>query len=163
MASDSEICASCGVPDGNVLSMSQYLEPASEIDDATGVPVVADCDTGYGNSSNTIHEVKKYESAGIAAVTIGDKQLPKVNSCIRGRQELAPVAEFVDKTLAAENAQDRGDFMIIARMEAVIAGWGQEEALKRAHVYVEAINLEINDIIQAMKLIEESVNIAREK
>jgi len=137
-ASGFEVSASHAVPDANILTMSQYLEAASIMNDAVSIPVVADCDTGFGNSNNVIHMVKKYEAAGIAAVTIEDKRFPKVNSYIPGRQELAPIAEFVGKILAAKNAQQTEDFMVIARIEALIAGWGQEEALRRAHDYTEA-------------------------
>ena len=133
-----EVSASYAVPDANILTMTQYLQAASIMNDAVSIPIVADCDTGYGNSNNVIHMVRKYESAGIAAVTIEDKRFPKVNSYIPGRQELAPMAEFVGKILAAKNAQVTKDFMVIARVEALIAGWGQEEALRRAHAYVEA-------------------------
>jgi len=137
-ASGFEISASHAVPDANILTMTQYLEAASTMNDTVSIPVVADCDTGYGNSNNVMHMVRKYEANGIAAVTIEDKRFPKVNSYIPGRQELAPVAEFVGKILAAKNAQQTTDFMVIARIEALIAGWGQEEALRRAHAYVEA-------------------------
>jgi phosphoenolpyruvate phosphomutase len=137
-ASGLEISASHTVPDANILTMTQYLEASSVMNYAISIPVVADCDTGYGNSSNVMHMVHKYEAAGIAAVTIEDKKFPKVNSYIPGRQELAPVAEFVGKILAAKNAQQSDDFMVIARTEALIAGWGQEEALRRAHAYVDA-------------------------
>ena len=137
-ASGLEVSTSYAVPDANILTMTQYLQAASVMNDAISIPVVADCDTGYGNSNNVMYMVKKYEAAGIAAVTIEDKQFPKVNSYIPGRQELAPIAEFVGKILAAKNAQASEDFMVIARVEALIAGWGQEEALRRAHAYVEA-------------------------
>jgi phosphoenolpyruvate phosphomutase len=137
-ASGFEVSTSYAVPDANILTMTQYLQAASVMNDAVSIPVVADCDTGYGNSNNVMYMVKKYEAAEIAAVTIEDKQFPKVNSYIPGRQELAPIAEFVGKILAAKNAQETEDFMVIARVEALIAGWGQEEALKRAHAYVEA-------------------------
>jgi len=137
-ASGLEISASHTVPDANILTMTQYLEASSVMNDAVSIPVVADCDTGYGNSSNVMHMVRKYEAAGIAAVTMEDKKFPKVNSFIPGRQELAPVAEFVGKILAAKNVQQSEDFMVIARTEALIAGWGQEEALRRAHAYVDA-------------------------
>jgi len=137
-ASGLEISASHAVPDANILTMTQYLEAATTMNDAVSIPVVADCDTGYGNSNNVMHMVRKYEAAGIAAVAIEDKKFPKVNSYIPNRQELAPIAEFVGKILAAKNAQQGEDFMVIARVEALIAGWGQEEALRRAHAYVEA-------------------------
>ncbi|MDD4957624.1 MAG: isocitrate lyase/phosphoenolpyruvate mutase family protein [Candidatus Omnitrophica bacterium] len=138
-ASGLEISASYAVPDASILTMSQYLERACEIRDAVTLPVIADCDTGYGNSNNTIYMVKKYEAAGITGVCIEDKKFPKVNSLLDdGRQELAPIAEFVGKIMAAKNARISKDFLVIARVEALIAGWGEEEALLRAEKYAEA-------------------------
>ena len=133
-----EVSASHAVPDASILTMTQYLEAAYVMHNAVSIPVIADCDTGYGNSNNVIDMVRKYEAAGIAAVSMEDKRFPKVNSYIPGRQELAPIAEFVGKILAAKNTQRTEDFMVIARVEALIAGWGHEEALRRAHAYVEA-------------------------
>jgi len=133
-----EVSSSYAVPDANILTMTQYLQSATIMNDAVLIPVIADCDTGYGNTNNVMHMVRKYEAAGIAAVTIEDKRFPKVNSYIPGRQELAPISEFVGKILAAKNTQESADFMVIARVEALVAGWGQEEALRRAHAYVEA-------------------------
>ena len=138
-ASGFEISSSYSVPDASILTMTQFLERAIEINNATSIPVIADCDTGFGNSINVIHMVKNYEAAGIAAVCIEDKKFPKINSLlIGGRQELAPIAEFIGKIMAAKNAQQTKEFMVFARVEALVAGWGQEEALKRAHAYVEA-------------------------
>ena len=138
-ASGFEISTSYAVPDANILTMTQFLERACEMNNATRIPVVADCDTGFGNSNNVIYMVRQYESSGIAAVCIEDKKFPKVNSLLEGgRQELAPMSEFVGKIMAAKNTQVTKDFMVIARIEALIAGWGIEEALKRADAYVEA-------------------------
>lgn len=138
-ASGLEISASFGVPDASILTMSQYLERACEMNEAVSIPVIADCDTGYGNSNNVIYMVKKYEAAGIAAVCIEDKKFPKVNSLIyHNRQELASIAEFVGKIMAAKNVQKTKEFMVIARIEAFIAGWGCEEAVKRADAYARA-------------------------
>lgn len=133
-----EISASYAVPDANILTMSQYLERACEMADAVSIPVMADCDTGYGNSNNVIHMVQKFEAAGIAAICIEDKKFPKVNSFIPGKQELASVAEFVGKVMAAKSAQNDPDFMVVARVEALIAGYGMDEALRRAEAYREA-------------------------
>lgn len=137
-ASGFEISTSYAVPDANILTMSQYLERACEMNDAVSIPVVADCDTGYGNSNNAMYVVKKYEASGIAAICIEDKKFPKVNSFIPGRQELASIAEFVGKIMAAKSVQTDPDFMIAARVEALIAGHGMEEALRRAEAYHEA-------------------------
>ena len=137
-ASGLEISASYGLPDANILTMSEYLERAIEMNEATSLPVIADCDTGYGNVNNVIHMVEKYEKAGIAAVCIEDKLFPKVNSFVEGRQDLADIEEFCGKIRAVKNTQKNPDFMIIARVEALIAGWGMKEALKRATAYSES-------------------------
>jgi phosphoenolpyruvate phosphomutase len=137
-ASGFEIATSHALPDADILTMNDYLSAASDMNDATSLPVVADCDTGFGNSNNVIQMVRKYESAGVAAVCIEDKLFPKVNSYVPGRQELAQIAEFVGKIMAAKSSQRDKDFMVFARVEALIAGWGMEEALKRAKAYADA-------------------------
>ena len=137
-ASGLEISASYGLPDANILTMTEYLERAIEMNEATSLPVIADCDTGYGNVNNVIHMVEKYEKAGIAAICIEDKLFPKVNSFIEGRQDLADIDEFCGKIKAVKNTQKNPDFMVIARVEALIAGWGMREALKRANAYSES-------------------------
>ncbi len=137
-ASGLEIATAHAVPDADILTMTEHLTAAQAINDATRLPVVCDCDTGYGNASNVMHMVKKYEAAGLAAVVIEDKRFPKVNSFIPGRQELAPIEEFVGKIEAAKAAQQTADFMVFARLEALIAGWGIQEALRRADAYAKA-------------------------
>ncbi len=137
-ASGLEISASHGVPDANILSMTEHLTAASVMNDATLLPILCDCDTGYGNAANVMHMIKKYEAAGMAGVVIEDKCFPKTNSFIPGRQELSPMEEFMGKIEAAKNAQKDSDFMVFARVEALIAGWGMEEALRRAYAYAEA-------------------------
>jgi len=133
------VSASYAVPDANLISMKQYLEAARAMDEVVSIPIIADCDTGYGNVNNLIYAVKLFEGAGIAAISIEDKKFPKDNSLLAGgRQELAPIEEFVGKIMASKETQRTKDFMVIARVEALIAGWGQEEAQKRAHRYVEA-------------------------
>jgi phosphoenolpyruvate phosphomutase len=138
-ASGLEISASYGIPDASLISMYQFLEAARSMNEVIDIPVVADCDTGYGNAINVMYMVKRYEEAGIAAVVIEDKKFPKDNSLLAGgRQDLLKVDEFEGKIEAAKAAQKHGDFMVIARVEALIAGWGQEEAQMRAHRYVDA-------------------------
>lgn len=133
------VSASYAVPDANLISMKQYLEAARAMNEIVDIPTIVDCDTGYGNVNNLIYAVKLFEEAGIAAISIEDKKFPKDNSLLDGgRQELAPIEEFVGKIKAAKDNQKTKDFIVIARVEALIAGWGQEEALKRAYRYVEA-------------------------
>lgn len=137
-ASGLEIATSAAVPDANILTMSDYLARAAEMNDSVSIPIIADVDTGYGNSSNVIRMVQKFEAAGIAGISMEDKLFPKVNSLFEGRQELASIGEFVGKIMAAKNAQTDPNFMVIARVEALIAGWGLEEALKRSYEYENA-------------------------
>jgi len=134
-----EISASYGVPDASLISMYQFLEAARSMNEIVSIPIIADCDTGFGNATNVMYMVKRYEDAGIAAVVIEEKKFPKRHSFLaKGRQELLSVEEFEWKIKAAKAAQNNADFMVIARIEALIAGWGQEEAQMRAHHYVDA-------------------------
>jgi len=137
-ASGFEIATAYAVPDANILTMSDLIHVSEVINDSTTLPVVVDCDTGFGNSINVITLVKKLEKIGIAAIAIEDKLFPKVNSYIPGRQELASIAEFSGKIIAAKSAQEDPNFMVIARVEALISGWGMDEALKRAEIYEKA-------------------------
>ena len=137
-ASGLEMATARGVPDASILTMTEHLEAAAAINEATRLPVVCDCDTGYGNAANVMHMVKRYERSGIAAVVIEDKRFPKLNSFVPGRQELAPIDEFVGKLEAAKAARQDPDVMVFARLEALIAGWGIEEALRRAAAYEAA-------------------------
>jgi len=133
------VSASYAVPDANLISMSQYCEAARAMNEVVSIPVIADCDTGYGNANNLIYAVKKFEEAGIVGISIEDKKFPKDNSLLEGgRQELAAIDEFVGKIKAAKDHQRHEEFVVIARVEALIAGWGQEEALKRSRRYAEA-------------------------
>ena len=90
-----EISTSHAVPDANILTMTDFLNASSEMANSVSIPVISDCDTGFGNSNNVIHMVKKFETAGISAVCIEDKKFPKVNSFVTGRQELAPARQII--------------------------------------------------------------------
>ncbi len=133
------ISATHALPDASILTMTEFLSVASNMTDACSIPIIADCDTGFGGPSNVSHMVKKYESAGIAAISIEDKMFPKQNSLLEnGTQELLPEKDFVAKIIAAKNAKINEKFMIIARVEALIAGLGVNEAKKRADAYEKA-------------------------
>ena len=137
-ASGFEISASYAVPDASILSMSQLLERSIEIRNTVSIPVISDCDTGFGNVMNVIYMVKEYEKAGINGVCIEDKMFPKVNSYIEGRQPLVSIKEFVGKIEAMVDTRKSKDFMLIARVEALIAKHGMDEALKRGKAYADA-------------------------
>ncbi|MBA5865661.1 MAG: NTP transferase domain-containing protein [Nitrospira sp. CR1.3] len=127
------------IPDASFITSSEQLEIERNIAEAVSIPVIADCDTGYGNALNVMRTVNDRERAGVAAICIEDNVYPKRCSFYAGvRRELIPIEEHCGKIKAAKAAQIYPEFMIIARTEALIAGWGQEEALKRAEAYAEA-------------------------
>ena len=133
------ISAALGVRDNNEASWTQVLETVEFMSDATTIPLLLDGDTGYGNFNNMRRLVKKLEQRDIAGVCIEDKIFPKTNSFLRGeKQPLADIEEFAGKIKAGLDARTDDDFCIVARVEAFIAGWGLEEALKRAEAYRKA-------------------------
>ena len=138
-ASGLSISASLGVRDNNEASWTQMLDVAEFIADAATVPILFDGDTGYGNFNNFRRLVQKLGHRGIAGVCIEDKVFPKTNSFLRGEtQPLAAIDEFCGKIKAGKDAQADRDFVIVARVEALIAGWGLREALRRAEAYRQA-------------------------
>jgi phosphoenolpyruvate phosphomutase len=135
-ASGLSISAQFGVRDSNEASWTQVLEMVEFMAEATSVPIMLDGDTGYGNFNNMRRLVRKLEQREVAAVCIEDKLFPKTNSFIEGRsQELADIDEFCGKIKAGKDAQSDDDFSIVARVEALIAGRGLDEALRRAEAY----------------------------
>ena len=135
-ASGLTISAQFGVRDNNEASWTQVVDMLEFMADASDLPILLDGDTGYGNFNNMRRLVRKLEQRGIAGVCIEDKQFPKTNSFLNGeRQPLADIEEFVGKIAAGKDTQQDANFSIIARVEALIAGWGMDEALRRAEAY----------------------------
>lgn len=130
------ISAALGCRDNNEASWTQVLEVVEFMSDATTVPILLDGDTGYGNFNSMRRLVRKLEQRGCAGVCIEDKLFPKTNSFLNGTaQPLADIDEFAGKIAAGKDAQADDDFVIVARVEAFIAGHGLAEALKRAEAY----------------------------
>ncbi len=138
-ASGFEISASHAVPDANILTMAEQLHCAKVMARAVGIPVIADCDNGFGNAINVIRTVRDYEADGIAGICIEDNVFPKRCSLYSGvTRELVPLKEHAEKIRAACDARRSRDFVIIARTEAYIAGLGIAEARRRAEAYADA-------------------------
>jgi phosphoenolpyruvate phosphomutase len=138
-ASGLALSAQFGVRDNNEASWTQVVDMLEFMSDATSIPILLDGDTGYGNFNNMRRLVRKLEQRSIAGVCIEDKLFPKTNSFIDGaRQPLCDVEEFCGKIKAGKDSQHDSDFCIVARIEALIAGWGLEEALRRADAYRDA-------------------------
>ncbi|HZL38291.1 MAG TPA: isocitrate lyase/phosphoenolpyruvate mutase family protein [Tepidisphaeraceae bacterium] len=137
-ASGFEISASNGVPDANILDMGVQLAAACQINDAVSIPVIADCDNGYGNAVNAAYTARKFHRGGIAGICIEDNIFPKRCSFYAGtRRELVSGKEHALKVKAAKEAGE-GELYVIARTEALIAGYSMEDALDRAEAYADA-------------------------
>ena len=133
------ISATHALPDASILTMTEFFDAASNMSSTCEIPIIADCDTGYGGPINVHHMTRKYENAGISSICMEDKTFPKQNSLLEnGKNDLVSEKEFVAKILAAKEARSDRNFIIIARVEALISGAGMKEAIKRANAYENA-------------------------
>ena len=138
-ASGFGISSARALPDAGIITMTELLDAVTFMSEACNIPVIADCDTGYGGPNNVAHLVKKFENAGICGICIEDKTFPKENSLFKdGKQDMLSKRDFVAKIVAAKNAKKNDDFIIIGRVEALIADLGIEEAMSRANAYAKA-------------------------
>lgn len=130
--------ASKGHPDIEVISFDSRLHTIQEILTVTHKPMIVDGDTG-GDPNNFEYMVSKMERVGVSAVIIEDKVFPKRNSLEAGTsQTLQEPDVFAQKIKRGKKIQATDEFMIIARIESLIAGTGMEDALNRARIYLEA-------------------------
>ncbi|MDP1672578.1 MAG: isocitrate lyase/PEP mutase family protein, partial [Burkholderiales bacterium] len=125
-----------GMPDVGLLTATEMIDNAGRIADASGLPVIADADTGYGNPINTRRTIRDYEKAGVAGVHLEDQAWPKRCGHLAGKRVI-PTAEMVAKIKAACDARRDDDFIIITRTDA-IAVEGMDAALERGERYREA-------------------------
>ncbi len=137
-ASGLAISASLGLRDSNEASWTQVLDVLEYMVDATRLPILVDGDTGHGNFNNVRRFVRKLGERGVGGVCIEDKLFPKANSFVGEAQPLADMDEFCGRLKAGKDSQVDDDFVIVARIEALVSGWPMEEALRRADAYCNA-------------------------
>jgi 2-methylisocitrate lyase-like PEP mutase family enzyme len=135
-ASGGAIARSAGVPDLGLLPMTAVADRLASMADVTGIPIIADADTGFGNALNAQAAARAIERAGIAAFHIEDQTFPKRCGHYDDKS-LVPTAEMVAKLKAVRDALHDADFVVIARTDA-IAVEGFAAALDRAAAYLEA-------------------------
>jgi len=128
-----------GKPDIETVNTSDRIDIVQDVLEVTTLPMVYDGDTG-GLPELFHFTVRSLERLGVSACIIEDKTGLKQNSLFgtERKQQLEDIETFCAKISAGKRAQVSDDFMIYARMESLIAGWGQEEALKRAKAALEA-------------------------
>jgi phosphoenolpyruvate phosphomutase len=129
-----------GIPDLNLITLTETVGAANRIDSVTNLPVIVDCDNGFGSLSTVVRTVRELERAGIAAVCIEDNEFPKRNSLYAEEtaRALIPIDEQARRIRAAKEAQETEDFFFIARVESLIAGHGASAAYERARAYAAA-------------------------
>jgi 2-methylisocitrate lyase-like PEP mutase family enzyme len=125
-----------GTPDIGLLTQSEMTEHARNMVRAVSIPVIADADTGYGGPSNIHRTIREYIQAGVAAIHLEDQLAPKRCGQMSGIR-LMDAAENVKRLKCALAARDSDDLLIIGRTDALPAV-GQDEAIRRAHLYQEA-------------------------
>jgi 2-methylisocitrate lyase-like PEP mutase family enzyme len=125
-----------GRPDIGLVGMSEVAETLSAITERSGLPVIVDADTGFGNALNVMRTVRLFESSGAAAIQLEDQTLPKRCGHLAGKT-LVSQGEMVGKIKAALDARRQAETLIIARTDG-IAVEGFDAALERSEHYVEA-------------------------
>lgn len=137
-ASGLSISTAFRVRDCGEASWTQIVDVLEFMADATSIPIMVDADTGFGDFNVFQRVVRKLCQRSIAAACIEDQVFPKTNSLLDADQQLADIGEFCGKIRAGKDSQTHDDFSIVARVEALIAGRGMDEALRRAEAYHRA-------------------------
>ncbi len=127
-----------GLPDMAFIGFSDVVHFTKNIVDAVNVPVMADADTGYGNSINAMYVTREFIRAGAAGMNIEDQVFPKRCGHLEGKQ-IIPIEEMVLKIKACTEARNEidPDFVINARTDAIAVA-GVDEAVRRGNAYAEA-------------------------
>ena len=132
--SGAAMTASMGIPDVGMITVDEVTFFIRQIARSTGLPLLVDGDTGYGEALNVMHMIRAFEDAGAAAVHIEDQLLPKKCGHLNDKK-LADANDMAAKIAAARKA--RRHLYIIARTDAA-ASEGMEGALARAKLYLQA-------------------------
>lgn len=132
------VTASAGVPDIGILTLDHFSRVIDEVSTASGLPLICDADTGFGEAEMVKRLVRDYEKAGAAALHIEDQVFPKRCGHLDGK-ELVPSTAFCDKVERARQVADslNSGFIVCARTDARSVH-GFDAAVKRATEYVHA-------------------------
>ncbi|MGY8668606.1 phosphoenolpyruvate mutase [Bradyrhizobium sp. UFLA05-109] len=136
-ASGLSIATSLGYRDANEASWSQFVDVVERIVDSAELPVLVDGDGGFGNFNNARLLARKLRQRGAAGIALEDSCFPKTNSFVGERHLLADINEFSGRLRAVKDTV-ADELVLVARTEALIGGYGMDEALLRAHAYADA-------------------------
>jgi 2-methylisocitrate lyase-like PEP mutase family enzyme len=125
-----------GLPDIGIVGLAEMVESVRRVSSVAAAPVIADCDTGYGDVASVKRTVTEMEAAGAAAIQIEDQVFPKRCGHLEGKRVIAR-DEMVLKIRAAVATRRTPETLIIARTDA-LAPLGLDEAIERCNTYAEA-------------------------
>lgn len=125
-----------GQPDVGIMGLEENVAGARALVACTGMALLADGDTGYGNAINVWHTVRAFERAGVGGVMLEDQVWPKRCGHMKGK-EVISAEEMVQKIHAAAEARIDPDFVLKSRTD-VLATHGVKEAIRRLNLYAEA-------------------------
>ena len=125
-----------GQPDLGIMGLEENVAGARALVGCTGMALLADADTGYGNAVNVWHTVRAFERAGVGGVMLEDQVWPKRCGHMKGK-EVISAEEMVQKLHAASEARTDPDFVLKSRTD-VLATHGLKEAIRRLNLYAEA-------------------------
>lgn len=128
--------ASYGLPDLGMTGLSDVLVDAGRVKSACDLPLMVDCDTGWGAALSIARTVREMERAGVAAIHIEDQVQEKRCGHLPGKM-VVETEEMCDRIKAAVDAKSDVDFIVMARTDA-LATEGLVSTLDRCEVYVEA-------------------------
>ena len=156
------VCASLlGMPDVGVATMTEVLNQARNIVRTTNLPVLADCDNGYGNPINIMRTIREFEEAGVAGLWIEDQVMPKRCGHFEGKK-IIPREEMIMKIKAAVETRKDPDLVIMARCDGR-AEYGLNEAISRSKDYVKAgadmIFIEAPQSVEELRQIAASIDV----
>jgi carboxyvinyl-carboxyphosphonate phosphorylmutase len=150
-----------GYPDVGLTSMIEVLNQTRNIVNAIDIPVLADCDTGFGNPLNVYRTIQAFEDAGVGGLFIEDQITQKHCGHFENKQ-LIPTEEMVKKIEAALDARRDPDLVIMARTDAR-AVYGLDAAIERAQTYVEAgadmIFIEAPQTVEELRKVAKAVKV----
>lgn len=136
MGGNATTASHLGVPDVGLITMTEMADHAARLADASGLPLIVDADTGYGNALNVRRTVRAFENAGAAGLHIEDQVSPKKCGHFAGKQ-LISANEMTGKIKAALDSRQDEDFVIIARTDAIAVD-GFDAACDRLAAYRDA-------------------------
>lgn len=134
--SGAALSAGYGVPDVGLVTLSEFVNEARLITQATSLPLLCDADTGFGEALNVERTVRLFEAAGVAGIHLEDQELPKRCGHLSGKT-LVTADDMAGKIRAAVAARKHPSFVIIARTDAR-GVTGFDDAVKRANLYLAA-------------------------